>query len=337
MILVREILPGDAARWDAYVLGTAESHFAQRTAWRAVVERHFGVRARWWLAERDGRTCGVLPLFARRDGALFSAPGGVLADDPAVAAALLEPARRELAARGGAWIELRDQRRAWPELETVTEHVTLELELAESVDAQWQALGAKLRNQVGKGEKAGLRARWGAGHAGDFHRVLLENLRDLGTPVLSARFYREALEAFAPDATVLVLDKGGTPAGAMFLVRHGETMFDPWASSLRRFSSDAPNMMLYWHALKYAIEQGARRFDFGRSQPDSGTFRFKTQWGARPVPLFYQYALGRADRPPTLAGQKDSLALAVKVWQRLPLPVARVLGPAARRRFPEAL
>lgn len=337
MIAVREFRPGDAERWDRYVLGARGSHFAQRSPWRGLVQRAYGIEPLWWLVERDGEISGVLPLFAKPDGTLFSSPGGLLADDEAMAKVLLVPARLELQKRRGAWIELRDQRRAWPELSTVEEHVTMELELADTPEAQWKSFGAKLRNQIGKGERAGLRARWGAAHVADFHRVLLENLRDLGTPVLGPGFYREALAAYGDDATVLVLDKAGDPAGAMFLVRHAGTLADPWASSLRRHFADAPNMMLYWHAIRHAIAQGLARFDFGRSQPDSGTFRFKVQWGARPVPLFYQYVLGHARRAPTLADQKHSFDLAIRVWQRLPLPLARVLGPPARRRFPEAL
>ena len=337
MIQVRPCGPEDRERWDRYVVAAPGSHFTQRFAWRGIVERSYGIRSWWWIAENDGRVCGALPLFLKPDGTMFSSSGGLLAEDVATARALLAPAHVEMSRRKGAWLELRDQRHEWPDLVTVAEHVTMELALESSADAQWKAFGAKLRNQIGKAEKAGHEPRWGAAQAEAFHRVLLENLRDLGTPVLGPGFYRDVLSGFGDDATVLVLEKQGAPTGAMFLVRHGETLADPWASSLRRYFADAPNMMLYWHAIRFAIERGLRRFDFGRSQPDSGTFRFKTQWGARPVPLFYQYVLGRAGRAPTLADQKHSFDLAIRVWQKLPLPVARVLGPPARRRFPEAL
>ena len=81
-----------------------------------------------------------------------------------------------------------------------------------------------------KGEKAGLRARWGAEHVAVFHRVLLENLRDLGTPLLGSDFYREALAAYGSDATLLVLDQPATRRCDV-PVRHAGTLADPWASS----------------------------------------------------------------------------------------------------------
>lgn len=336
-MIVRPLQPADRARWDAYVRARPDSHFAQRTAWMDLVTDAYRLPARWWLAEEGGTVRGVLPLFEVPGRRLFSAPGGLLADDADTAAALLEPARARLRDARLEWIELRDQRTEWPGLATNREHVTLELALAADADAQWKAFDAKLRNQVRKGEKSGFTARWGHAHAGDFHRVLLENMRDLGTPIRGPAYYRRALELFGDDADVLVLDLAGAPAGAMFVVWHGDVAMDPWASSLRRHFARCPNHVLYWEAIRRAVARGARRFDFGRSQWGSGTFAFKASWGAVPVPLFYQYALGRAARVPTLADQKRSLDLAVRVWRRLPVAVAGALGERVKRLFPEAL
>lgn len=336
---VREYEPADRAAWDAYVRGSALSHFGQRVAWMELTERAYGVPARWWLAEEAGRIRGVLPLFRKggRVPQLFSAPGGLLADDDATAAALLQPAREEVARDRLAWLELRDQLRAWPGLDTNDEHVTMLLELAGDAEEQWKAFDAKLRNQVRKGEKAGFERRWGAANVAAFHRVLLENMRDLGTPIRGVAYYRLALERLGEAADVLVIARAGEPAGAMFTVAHRDTLMDPWASSLRRFFPLCPNQVLYWEALQRAIGRGLKRFDFGRSQWDSPTYRFKQQWGARPVPLHYQYVLGTAAHVPTLAAQKGSLELAVRVWKRLPLPLAAALGEPAKRLYPEVM
>lgn len=336
---VRPFAPGDRAAWDAYVLASDASHFGQLVAWKELTEGAHGVSARYWLAEEDGRVRGVLPAFRARGRTprLFSAPGGLLADDATVAEALLAPAREEVRRDRLAWLELRDQRRAWPGLATSDEHVTMLLDLAPDANAQWKAFDAKLRNQVRKGEKAGFVRRWGHGLVGDFHRVLLENMRDLGTPVRGRAYYRRALELLGDAADVLVIEHAGEPAGAMFTVAHRDTCLDPWASSLRRHFARCPNQVLYWEALQRAIGRGLARFDFGRSQWNSPTFRFKEQWGARPAPLHYQYVLGTADAIPTLAAQKGSLDLAVRIWKTLPLPVVAVLGEPAKRRFPEVL
>jgi FemAB-related protein (PEP-CTERM system-associated) len=338
---VRGFTPADAGRWDEYVARAAGSHFGQTTAWKGVQEAAFGVRARWWLAERAGAVVGALPLFETRGltggRKLFSAPGGLLADDAAAARALLEPAREVVRRERHEYLELRDQRHSWDGLVTVEENVTMELELPEDPDTLWKAFDAKLRNQVRKGQKSGFAVRWGREHVADFDRVMLENMRDLGTPMMGAGYYDRVLRAFGERATVLVLADEREPVGGMFLIEHAGTVADPWASSPRRFLARCPNQVLYWEAIRRGIERGCRRFDFGRSQPDSGTYRFKEQWLARPVPLFYQYVLGRTTHAPTLADQKHSFSLAVNLWQRLPIPAAAVLGPVVRRLFPEAL
>src|SRR5205085_11865517 len=96
-----------------------------------------------------------------------------------------------------------------------------------------------------------------------------------------------------------------------------------------------PDQVVCWAAVQAVIRAGVRTFDFGRSQWRSPTFRFREQWGARPVALSYQYVLGTAAGPPRFAAQRQGFDLAVRGWKSLPLPVARWLGEPVRRLFPE--
>lgn len=337
-VSVRAFATADAAAWDARVTADACAHFAQRRAWCGLLTERFGCEERSLVAGRGGRITGLLPLF-RRPGAhpLFTPPGGLLADDEPTAAALLAHAGAPVREGRAPRLELRDQRHRWPDLETVEENATLVLELADTEEAQWKAFDAKLRNQIRKGIKAGFTVHWGADQVDAFHRVMLENMRDLGTPLMGPDYFRAVLERFGDDATLLVIRLNGEPAGAMCLVAHGGTLMDPWASSLRRYFASCPNQVLYWEALRHGIERRLTRFDFGRSQWNSNTFRFKTQWGAKAVPLYDQYVLAAGQKAPTVADQKSGFALAVKAWQKLPLPLAGWLGPHVRRMFPEAL
>jgi FemAB-related protein (PEP-CTERM system-associated) len=340
-VRVVALAPSDAARWDEYLRRTPGSNFASRTAWKGLVERWYGCSSDWRYAERDGRVVGILPLFGKPQGPrprmLFSAPGGLLADDAEAAEALLAPARERVRGEGLEMIELRDQRARWDGLETSEEHCTLVLPLPADETTQWHAFDDKMRNQIRKAQKSELAPRWGREHLAAWHRVMLENMRDLGTPLAGRDYYELALDAYAPDAEIEVVEFQGKVVGGLTLVTHADGMVNPWASSLRAYRARCPNHLLYWEAIRRAIQRGLRWFDFGRSQWESSTFRFKQSWGAQPVPLYYQYVLGRARRVPTLHDQKHGLEMAVRVWQRLPLAVAARLGPVARRRFPEAL
>ncbi len=341
MLTVRPYTESDREAWDRFVLGTEGSHPAQLSDWIALTEQTYGVGRRAWLAREGEQVRGLLPLFTKsrlgRAPVLFSPPGGLLASDEGTAEALLAVARDQLVRERLGYIELRDQLRRWPGLVTSEEHCTHVLPLASDAAAQWEVFDAKLRNQIRKAERAGFTIRRGADQVSAFCRVMLERMRDLGTPMRAEPYYRRLLDALGERAVLLVIARQGEPVGTMLLAIHRGAAMDLWAASLGRHFAHCPNQMLYWTAIQDAISRGLVAFDFGRSQWDTGTYRFKEQWGARAVPLHYQYLLGPAASVPTFASQRRRLDLAAQLWKRLPLAVARVLGDPIRRRFPELL
>jgi len=118
------------------------------------------------------------------------------------------------------------------------------------------------------------------------------------------------------------------------VVGDGRTLEIPCASSLRSHNATSPNMMLYAAVLRHACEEGYQRFDFGRSTPGEGTYRFKEQWGARPEPLVYDTWVEQGSSPPSLRPDSGKYRHAVAAWTRLPTPVARLLGPPVVKGIP---
>jgi len=301
------------------------------------MEETYRVRSSYWIAEDKSGIRGILPLF-RKTGfhpLLFSAPGGLLADNEEIAEALMEPARLLLKQEHLEMIELRDQTRAWPKLLTNEHHVTLVLDLSATIEGQWKSFATSLRTKIRKGQKADFGVHWDRNRVKDFHRVMLENMRDLGTPLRNVAYYRKALAYLGQAGDLLILMHEGKPAGTLFTVAHRDLLINPLGSCRKDFWALRSNELLYWEALKYAIDHGFKRFDFGRSQWNSGTFNFKIKWGAKPVQLYYQYILGRAARIPVLEDQKKRYNLAVEIWKKLPLAAAGFLGELARKRFPD--
>ena len=90
-------------------------------------------------------------------------------------------------------------------------------------------------------------------------------------------------------------------------------------------------MLLYLRMLEFACDNGYGVFDFGRSTPGEGTYRFKEQWGALPVPLhWYLISLdGKTiDLNRTITKRFE---MAARCWRRLPLAVTKVVGPRIRK------
>jgi CelD/BcsL family acetyltransferase involved in cellulose biosynthesis len=98
-------------------------------------------------------------------------------------------------------------------------------------------------------------------------------------------------------------------------------------------------MMLYWSLLEHVCNLGCKEFDFGRSTYDEGTYKFKRQWGAEPVPLAWSDLVQNlapnqttTDITSTSSDNVNQIrALVEKTWSKLPLGVTTTLGPKIRK------
>jgi FemAB-related protein (PEP-CTERM system-associated) len=168
----------------------------------------------------------------------------------------------------------------------------------------------------------------------DFYEVFAINMRDLGTPVYPKRFFEAILESFSETTSICAVYAGARPVAAGFLIGFNGMLEIPWASSLRDFNRYSPNMILYWTVLKFACDHGYRVFDFGRSTPDEGTYRFKAQWGAVPTPLYWHYWMRQGDQLPELNPDNPKYAMAIWLWKRLPVSLTKWIGPSIVKNLP---
>ena len=79
--------------------------------------------------------------------------------------------------------------------------------------------------------------------------------------------------------------------------------------------------------MRRACERGLKVFDYGRSKRDTGSFDFKKNWGFEPEPLYYEYFLVRAREMPNLSPTNPKYSLFIRMWQKLPVAVTRIVGP----------
>jgi len=334
----------DAGAWDAFVASHPDASVYHRYAWRAFLEAACGCETHYLLArDAAGRVTGVLPI-ARLRSVLFgdflvSLPyfnyGGPLAETEAVEAAMLAGAAALAGRLGVRHLELRETRSRGGDWPVRTDKVSMRLDLMPTAAAQFAGFPAKLRAQIRRPQREGAVVhRGGIELLPAFYRVFARNMRDLGTPVYGRNFFRAVLAALPGHAEVLVVAISGKPVAAGLLLHWRGVTEIPWASSLREWNRTGANMLLYWEALQSAIAGGARAFDFGRSSVDAGTFRFKAQWGARPLPLYWHYWLPPGGVMPELNPSNPRFSLAIRAWQRLPVWAANGLGPAIVRRLP---
>jgi serine/alanine adding enzyme len=331
----------DAAAWETFVDAHGDSAGYHSWRWRSVFQNAFGHEPVYLVARQGNAITGVLPTVHIKSmlfgGSLTSLPfvnyGGVMADAQATKEILIDAALAVARERGCGHVELRHTTRQFPELPCKRHKVAMRLALAPDM---FERLDRKVRNQIRKAEKSGLFVeRGGEELVDDFYDVFARNMRDLGTPVYSKRLFKEVLRVFPERAQLHVVRlPDGRPAAAGLTYRTRTIAQLPWASSIREYNTLCPNVLLYWDAIQFAQQRFASVFDMGRSTPNEGTFKFKAQWGAEPLPLHWEYHMATNRELPNLSPANPKYQRAIAFWQKLPLAVTRAVGPRIVRTIP---
>jgi FemAB-related protein (PEP-CTERM system-associated) len=335
IVQVREVQ--DQALWDEFVLSHPQASGYHTWAWQSVIERVFRHPTCALMAKSDaGRVQGVLPLVLTKSpmfGCFFTSMpflnyGGILADDPQVRRMLLTTAAETAKAVGASHIELRQADTLDTDWPVRSHKVSMRLPLPSTYEVLFNSYPSKLRSQIKRAQKEGMEVRIGGDELlDDYYRVFSRCMRDLGTPVYGKDFFRCILETFPKEVRLCVVSLRRQALAAGLVYGFRRMLEIPWAASDKRFNRLAPNMLLYSSVLEHACREGYREFDFGRSTSDSGTYRFKEQWGAKPHQLYWYYWLADGRDIPQLNPHNPKYRIAIALWQRLPVPVTNVLGP----------
>jgi FemAB-related protein (PEP-CTERM system-associated) len=335
-----EHFAGPSQEWDAFVRASPGWTHFHLHGWLGVIARVHGHEyLRLAVRGDDGRLSGVLPL-VRVKTLLFghylvSMPfvnyGGPLGSDDAVRALTAHAA--ELATSGGArLLELRSRVPLPIDLAVSHRKITVELDLPATPEALFASFKGKLRSQVRRPEKDGVTVRFGADQLAPFFEVFAHHMRDLGTPVQPLALFEALAAEFGDDIWFGCAYLKDVPIACGAGFRWGGEFEMTWASALSAYNAISPNMALYWAFMEKATREGLALFNFGRCTPDSGTHRFKRQWGSRDVPLYwYQHSRGVATTP---SPDDGAYAWGPRLWKKLPLPVATALGPRLVRGIP---
>ena len=333
----------DDAGWDRFVRAQVGWTHFHLLGWRRVVEDVFGHEC-LSLVARDaaGTVEGVLPLVRVRSHLfghyLVSMPfvnyGGPLGSTRAVQA-LTAAACARARADGADLLELRSRVPLPLDLPVSHRKITVVLDLPSGdADPLWQALGSKVRSQVKRPRKEGVKVRFGPDEVGSFYEVFARHMRDLGTPVLPRRFFTTLLEVFPDDVRVACAYLRGQPVACGFGFRWDDEIEITWASSLLEHKRIAPNMLVYWDFMERCVAERVRVFNFGRCTPGGGTHRFKRQWSDARDEVLHWYHEGVGRRASTPSPDDGAYTWGPRIWRRLPLPLATALGPHIVRNIP---
>lgn len=346
-MIIRHATREDENSWDTYAANHPEGSPYHLFAWKKAIEQAYNHASHYLLAEEESKVRGILPLirlklpFAVNEltALPFCDVGNILSDDEVTGSLLLREALEirknlkdpTLLLRGN--ITVPEKFREVIHAES-TNKVRMFLELPSSSEELLQRFKSKLRSQIKKAEKNGLVFHWGdEASIDDYYSVFSRNMHDLGSPVHAKKLFSAILNHYGERAKLGLVSYHNTTVGCCILLTAGKKIAIPWASTLRSHNRLAPNMLLYWNALKFSADNGYTHFDFGRSSEGEGTFKFKKQWGAQPVALaWYTTRRPQSANDQSKSGTVSQTRQKVEtLWTKLPLSLTTVIGPAIRK------
>ena len=336
----------DKSRWDTYVDTHPDASPFHRFSWQQAVFNayHHSIAGVMAIDKTSQQIVGVFPAilmtipFSGKH--LCSLPYCDLGFGVADSSEILDEMQQHLiqsqATLKSRFFENRGINKTTQDSGALTgQKVRMVLALPESSEALMTSFKSKLRSQIRKAEKNGLTVKLGTAseYIEWFYQIYARNMRDLGSPTHSKRWFEAIINAYEDNALISVVFNNEAPIGAGLILKNSNAVCIPWASTLREQNHLAPNMLLYWSLLEHCADNNIKHFDFGRSTYQEGTYRFKKQWGAEPQLLAWQKFTPQGQIIMQAQGEGSSgklRELIENTWRKLPLGLTIKVGATVR-------
>ena len=331
---IKRLATTDVGRWNDFVQQHPDSTFFHLAEWKDVLEQAFGHATHYLYSEANGEITAVLPLAEVKSWlfghSLVSTPfcvyGGVLANDDKSARLLVEKACELARELNVDYLELRNRQRqqeSWPCKEL---YVTFRKTISDNDEENLKAIPRKQRAVVRKSLELGL------DHAfddkpDDFYTAYSTSVRNLGTPVFSAKYFQTLKSLFKDRCDILTIRKDGELVASVMSFYFKDEVLPYYGGGTAAARSLKGNDYMYWQLMCESVKRGLSVFDYGRSKEGTGSYSFKKNWGFVPEPLFYEYYLVKATEMPDVNPLNPKYQLMINTWQKLPLWLSQKIGP----------
>ncbi len=343
MVMVRQACEADFSSWDDYVRSNPEGTFCHLAGWKKVIERGAGQECPYLIAECENTIVGVLPLSFRKSmlfgnaliSSMFAVYGGVVAST-AEASEALEVYAWEMAQ---SWRLNTVSYKSTNAQHKEQEGWAVELDSAATFRKPLQLdeesilldIPRKQRAVVRKSLNNGLSCTWEK-DLDTFYQLYAVSVRNLGTPVFPKKLFASFLQEFGNDVEVqIIYSPEGKPLASLMSFYFKDQVLPYYAGGTVDARIYGAHDYMYYQLMVRAARKGKKVFDFGRSKVGTGPYKFKKNWGFEPLPLEYQHQLAAGMEAPNLSPSNRKFELMVKVWKKLPLGIANVIGPPIAR------
>jgi FemAB-related protein (PEP-CTERM system-associated) len=333
-----------ARAWDDFVLEHDHGSPFHLLAWKRTIEEAFGYKP-FYLVALDGKKIeGVLPLFFVKNlvvgRALISTPfavyGGALCRTEAARSALTAQVAKLGEELGVGYVELRNEHESQClGFEPISRYVTFTGELSPDPEQLLKAIPRKTRAIVRKSLAQGFTTHMPGRDLKTFELLYARSLRRLGTPCFPSRLFESLMRNFGQMAEVREVHFNGSAVAAVLSFYFRDRVLPYYGASEPAFNGQAPSSFMYFDLMRSAGWQGLKKYDFGRSRKNSGgSHDFKAHWGMEVRDLPYEMLLVRRKELPHFSPANPKYQFAIRAWRKMPLGLARAIGPLLIRFFP---
>jgi peptidoglycan pentaglycine glycine transferase (the first glycine) len=300
----------DTGGWDDFVSRSDPGSYLQLSGWATVkaVNGWSAVR----LAAEDSRTPIGAQILLQRPRplpwAFAYAPRGPVAAawTPQAIDGFTDAVRTRLRAAGGRVSHLRIdpeieldgpldpdgelrrslRRAGWRPASPIQPESTRIIDLHDDEEVLWSGLRKKWRQYVNRARTLGYRVVDADGERlAEFYSIYRETAHRAGFLIRAEQAYRDVWDAYRPAGLARLLlaeDPEGTAQAALFLVRCGPRVVEPYGGMTAAGADSRGNYLLKWEAIRSSREQGATSYDlWGLASP--GIAHFKTGFGGREI------------------------------------------------------
>ncbi len=333
---IRELTVEVTEPWDRFVETSPKATFFHRSSWRNVIQDTFGHKPYYHYVERDGRICGVLPLFHvnsrlfgnRLTSIPFCVAGSSVSETAEIDSMLDRRAIDLLDEVGADYIEYRDSdrhRSGWAQQADV--YAAFLGELNVDADCGLRQIPRKQRAVLRKAMQSQALSFTIDDDTDDLYALYALSVRNLGTPVFPRSYFRNLKKEFSEACEVLTVRVQGKPISSVLSFYFRDRVMPYYTGCQPEARALGANDLMYWHVMRRAVERGYRHFDFGRSKIGTGPYNFKKNWGFEARPVIHQYYLHSGRKLPRVNPTNPKYRALIAMWRLLPLPLANVLGP----------
>jgi FemAB-related protein (PEP-CTERM system-associated) len=205
-------------------------------------------------------------------------------------------------------------------------YVTFRKAIVADDEANLNAIPRKQRAMVRKGIKLGLTGEIDQ-DVERFFTCYATSVHRLGTPVFPKSYFKVIKEVFGDACEIRVIVRERELIAGVMSFYFRDEVLPYYGGGMPAARETAGNDFMYWNLMQAAAARGARIFDFGRSKLGTGAFDFKKNWGFAPTPLAYEYRLYQSTELPDNNPLNPKYQLFIKLWKKMPLALANIIGP----------